>query len=87
LTRSEILKGIQYVFNEYLQIESAITPEVDITNELQLDSLELLTLIVELENHFLVAFEHGDEKDVKTIEDLIRLIEKSIISQYGDSNG
>jgi len=80
VTKSEIFEGIQHVFKEFLEI-SAITPETDIIDDLQLDSVNLLTLIVELENYFHVAFEEGEEENIRTVNDLILLIERSIKEQ------
>lgn len=80
MTKSEIFEGIQHVFKEFLGIVD-ITPEIDIIEDLQLDSVNLLTLIVELENYFHVSFEEGEEENIKTIDDLILLIEQSITEQ------
>jgi len=80
VTKSEIFEGIQHVFKEFLEIR-AITPETDIIDDLQLDSVNLLTLIVELENYFHVAFEEGEEENIRTVNDLILLIERSIKEQ------
>jgi len=80
VNRSEIFEGIQHVFKEFLGI-SAITPETDIIEDLQLDSVNLLTLIVELENYFHVLFEDGEEENIRTINELILLIERSIKEQ------
>jgi acyl carrier protein len=75
--KSEIFEGIQHVFKEFLGIVD-ITPEIDIIEDLQLDSVNLLTLIVELENYFHVSFEEGEEENIRTINELILLIEQSI---------
>ena len=74
MTPDQILEGIQTVFAEYLEIESGIEPDTQLLYNLQLDSLQLLTLVVELENHFQVCFEEGDEKGIETIRELVDLI-------------
>jgi acyl carrier protein len=86
LTRNEILKGIQHVFDEYLEIDTIVESEMDIIQDLQLESLELGTFVIELENHFKVMLDEGDEQEVKTIADLVYLIEKSLNEQQVDKN-
>lgn len=86
MTRDEILKGIQHVFDEYLEIDTIVESEMDIIQDLQLESLELGTFVIELENHFKVMLDEGDEQEVKTIADLVYLIEKSLNEQQVDKN-
>ncbi|MDA3896804.1 MAG: acyl carrier protein [Desulfobacteraceae bacterium] len=86
MTRNEILKGIQHVFDEYLEIDTIVESEMDIIQDLQLESLELGTFVIELENHFKVMLDEGDEQEVKTIADLVYLIEKSLNEQQVDKN-
>jgi len=86
LNQDKILQGIQHVFDQYLEIDTIVGPEMDILTDLQLDSMELTTLVVELENHFLVMFEEGNEQNVHTIGDLILLIDNCLSAQNGDDN-
>jgi acyl carrier protein len=74
LIREEVLEGIRHVFAEYLEIDSGIEATTSFIEELPLDSLQALTLVVELENHFEVCFEEGDEKGITTVDELIDLI-------------
>jgi acyl carrier protein len=86
LNQNKILQGIQHVFDQYLKIDTPIAPEMDLLADLQLDSMELTTLVVELENHFLVMLEESNELNVHTIEDLIHLIDHCLTEQHGVSN-
>jgi acyl carrier protein len=81
VTREAILDGIRAVFAEHLNVPDGVTPETNIVGDLRLDSLELLTLVVELENHFRVAFAEGDEQGVVTVSDLLDLVERTLASQ------
>ena len=77
MTRAEILDGIRGVYAEFLDRTDEVDAGASILADLQLDSLELLTLVVELENYFDIAFDEGDEAGVETVDDLIDLIERS----------
>ena len=77
MTDEKIIDGIKSVFVEYLEIETDLEPSTHLTRDLQLDSLQGLTLVVELENHFQIAFNEGDENGVETISDLIELVRKT----------
>lgn len=78
MNRDEVLKGIQSVANEHLEIKGTLEPKMNILHDAQLDSLDQLTLVVELENYFAIAFDEGDESEVVTIDDLIDLILKTL---------
>ena len=80
------MQGIQHVFDQYLEIDTPIKPDMDLLTDLQLDSMALTTLVVELENHFLVMFEQGNELNIHTIDDLVHLIDNCLTEQQGDSN-
>ncbi len=84
MNQNKILQGIQHVFDQYLEIDTPIEPAMDLLADLQLDSMELTTLVVELENHFLVMFEQGNEENVHTIKDLVHLIDNCLTKQQGD---
>ena len=78
MTRDEILKGVRQVFAEALEIEDGIEPELSFIEDMPLDSLQALTLVVELENHFEVCFEEGEERGVETVDQLIDLIARHL---------
>ena len=61
-----------------LRSQAPIAGATDLQRGLQLPSLSLLTLVVELEDHFRVCFEEGDEQQVQTIDDLVRLIDRRV---------
>jgi hypothetical protein len=45
-----------------------------VLHDLQLDSIQQLTLVVELENHFEVCFDPGDESGIETVHDVMDLV-------------
>ena len=44
-----------------------------------LDSLDVVEFILELEDKFSISFEAEDTKDIKTIGDLLNLVEKKFV--------
>jgi acyl carrier protein len=71
-----ILQGIQEVARLHLGITVPLEPETDLYEVLRLDSIRLLTLVAELENRFQIILEEGDEVELKTVEDLVQLLQK-----------
>lgn len=87
MTREQILQGVRQVFSDYLDIHEGIEPESRFAEDLQLDSLNLLTLVVELENHFEVCFEEGDEQGIATVGGVIDLVAGYLEAQQGQADG
>ncbi len=83
-TRQTVLDGIAQVLREKLRVEVPLARETDVLRDLQLDSLQLLTLVIELENHFRLCFEPGDEAGLCTIGDIAARIE-SLIEQQAEA--
>jgi len=73
-TEPEIIDAVQRILAQHLNIERAIDRDTRILGDLELDSLGQLTLITELENHFRLCFDEGDEAGVVTVADLARLV-------------
>jgi acyl carrier protein len=88
MTEHQILEGVRQVIREHLQAHASLEQveqverETDLFRDLQLDSLKQLTLVVELENHFRVRFDAGDEEGLATVGDLVRLIERRLSQSH-----
>ena len=65
-----ILDAVVQVLRRKLKVEAPLASGTDLLRDLQLDSVQLLTLIVELENHFRLCFEPGDEEGLSTLGDI-----------------
>lgn len=46
-----------------------------------LDSVQRLTLVVAIEDHFEICFDPEDEEQVETLNDVVRLIQRKLASQ------
>lgn len=73
--RAAILADLRRILREQLRVSAPIELDTDVQRDLQLDSVRLLALVVELENHFEVCFEPGDEEGISTVGDLVHRLE------------
>lgn len=61
------------------EVESSLIQEnSDLQRDLGLDSMGLLTLVTELENHFGKAFDFSLESAPKTVGELVRYLEENV---------
>jgi acyl carrier protein len=74
MTDAEIMAGLQSVAEEHLEFQGDLAMDTVLVHELQLDSIRLLTFVVETENHFQICLEEGDEEGIETAGDLLRLV-------------
>jgi len=77
MERGAILEGVCEVFVEQLKIHG-ITEDTHLLRDLKLDSLQQLTLVVELENRFRVAFGDGDDAGIERVGDVVDLLARRL---------
>jgi acyl carrier protein len=73
-----ILEGVARVAERHLDWEGELRPEMHLVEDLELDSLKLLTLAVEIENHFRICLDEEDEAAIETVADLVQAIERKV---------
>jgi len=73
-----ILAGIQEVARLHLAWEGKLAPEMRLIEDLRLDSVRLLTLAAEVENHFRVFLDELDEGAIATVGDLVSVIRRKL---------
>jgi acyl carrier protein len=73
MERGAILEGVRQVFADELAIHD-LTEDTHLLRDLKLDSLQQLTLVVELENRFRIAFEDDDEAGIERVGDIVDLL-------------
>lgn len=56
--------------------EDEITPETEFGKDLIVDSVDLVDLMVRLEEDFEITFTEDDAFNVKTVADVVKLIEE-----------
>jgi acyl carrier protein len=71
---TDILAGIQDVVRRHLGHDGSVEPHMPLVETLQLDSVRMLTLVVEIENHFQIDLQPGDELGLVSVGDLVDLL-------------
>jgi acyl carrier protein len=69
-----VLAGIAAVAREHLGHEGPLPLEARLVEDLELDSIRLLTLATEVENHFRVLLLPEDEGRIETVGDLVAVV-------------
>ena len=79
----EIFEKISKILSELSGIKE-IKPEDDLKEDLALDSLSMVTLLLEIEETFEIELDESDMNpfDLNTVEDAVKLVEK----YRGDEN-
>lgn len=44
----------------------------------QLDSMQRMTLVVAIEDHFHIGFDEADEQELITLDDLVRVLQRKV---------
>ena len=76
MSRVDIESGIRSVAATHLTEVPELDAEARLVEDLDLDSLEILTLSFEIENHFDIILEPDDEQAIVTVGDLADTIER-----------
>jgi acyl carrier protein len=70
MDRATVLRDVRQVLEEHLRIAD-VDEATHLFRDLELDSIQQLTLVVEIENHFKICFDEGDEAGIATIGDVV----------------
>lgn len=73
-----ILAGILEVARLHLGWEGTLTPDMRLIEDLRLDSVRMLTLAAEVENHFRVFLDELDEGVIETVGDLVAVVRRKL---------
>jgi acyl carrier protein len=73
-----VLEGIAEVARAHVGLAGPLAPEMRLVEDLELDSLRLLTLAVEVENRFRVRLDEADDAAIETVGDLVAAVERKL---------
>ena len=78
MERNDIVKAVNSIFLERFELDEAeLTPEKKIVDDLQLDSLDIVDMIVGLQQKFGIMLRDNPEiRNVRTLGDVYDLFEK-----------
>ena len=75
---AQILRDIETLAREKLDYVGELDLKQRLVEDLQLDSLRLLTLATEVEDHFRVCLDESDEAGLETVGDLVHMVERKL---------
>lgn len=74
-----MIEKIKGMLSDYTEMSvDKIKPEMDLINDLDLNSLDLVNLIVTFEDEFGVEISDRAIKDLKTVGDIVECLEKYV---------
>ena len=65
-----------HILNEHCEVEQKISLSHKLIDDLELESVLMLTLIAELENHYRVVFDVDNASPFETVDDIVKYIER-----------
>ena len=75
LSNDEVLAGLAEIVNDETGIDAAeVTPEKSFTDDLDIDSLSMMTIVVNAEEKFGVTIPDDEVKNLKTVGDAVTFI-------------
>lgn len=81
-----MVEKIQSIFSECLNV-AEVAEGTNLFEDLQLDSIQQMTLVVEVENRFRIRLDEGDESGIATVGDLADLVEARLAEAERDGEG
>ena len=77
-SNEEILAGLAELINEETGIAAdTVTPEKSFTDDLDIDSISMMTIVVNAEEKFDVKIPDDEVQNLKTVGDAVSFIEKA----------
>ena len=80
LTEQGVLDGIVEVARVHLAWEGEVSLTTPLVEVFRLDSIRLLTLLVEIENRFEICLDDEQTEQVETVGELVTLIRTTAMS-------
>jgi len=81
-TSEEITESVKEIFHKTLKIEpDKIKPETNLKDDLNLDSLDMIEVVYEVEDHFDVQIPEDSIKDIQTFQQVIDGLSKALAAK------
>jgi len=71
-----LFEEIERLASTRLEIETPVRSSARLAEDLGLDSLQRMTLAVEIENHFRICLDPEDEAGIETLADLVSIVRR-----------
>ena len=77
-SKEEILTGLAEIVNEETGLETTdVQPEKSFTDDLDIDSISMMTIVVNAEDRFGVKIPDEEVKNLKTVQDAVDFIDQA----------
>lgn len=73
-----LLDGIRAIARQHLHYEGPLSEETPLVEAMQLDSVRMVMLLVEVEDHFGVSLEEAEEGELRTVGQLMSAIRERL---------
>ncbi len=84
MSGGRVLAELEQLARRHLEGIGRLTPEQRLIEDLELDSVRLLTLAIEAENHFRVRLDELGTTEIETVGDLVEAIERALESRRAE---
>ena len=74
MSEEKILAAVAGLARDRLGYEGELEPGMRLVEDLELDSIRLMTLAMEVEDHFRVCLDEEDEAAIVTVADLVAVV-------------
>jgi acyl carrier protein len=78
VTDHEILHAISGVARDKLDLQRELALDMRLVEDLELDSIRLLTLAMEIEDRFEICLDEEDEDAIVTVDDLVGVVRRKL---------
>lgn len=79
MTRQEIVEKVNSLLADEFEVDAALfTPEANVRETLQLDSLSLVDLVAIIQQTYKIKIPVGELREIKTFDDLYNYIESHL---------
>lgn len=83
-SRTRLLAEIADIARDKVGWTGSLSPELRLVEDLALDSIRLLTLALEVEDHFRVCLDEEDEDEIRTLGDLADTVARKLAENRGE---
>jgi acyl carrier protein len=80
---TQVLEELRRIARVELDYQGPLEPGLRLKEDLQLDSMAMIVLAVGLEDRFRVKLEEGDAGAIRTVADLVGLVERRVAEAKG----
>lgn len=83
MTREQVLIDLEEIASLHLGRSGGLRLDMDLIEDLELDSLLLLILAVEVENRFEICLDQEEEAAIRTVGDLAETVIRKVSEKSG----